>query len=559
MGMAYQHNYQYPEASKHYAAFKIKNKKLSAVANEKITECSVADSLYRQHTKVEIRNLGVNINGPFAEFGPILSRDGQTMIFTSNRTQDEYEMKSRTNFEDIYVVRKAGGQWEAPQSIGADVNTKFNDAAGSLSNDGNTLFLYYEQGKGDIYASKFENGQWTKPLPLNKFINNPLYKETSACMSADGKKLYFASNRAGGKGGLDIYVSALDAKGQWGRPANLGSKVNTRGNEDAPFIHRDGTLYFSSDGHPNLGRYDVFKSEFKNGKFTTPENLGYPINSSDDDGFFVLTDDGKTGYYSATREDGLGDSDIFSIRFESADTHDGALASTKTGEFKTGFEGAAVAGPEKNVVTKLRGKVIDVASSLPLVATVRLMDNSANRLITKITSDASGNFELHIPHGGNYGVITEKAGYLFNSINFNVPPFAGYQEVDTHILMEKPAVGSKVVLKNIFFDVGKSDLKSESLGELENIRAFLLGNAQLRVQINGHTDNTGHEAANLSLSLKRAQAVTDYLVKQGIASSRLEAKGYGSGKPLVSNDDEAGGRQINRRTEIEIIKSVEAQ
>ena len=175
--------------------------------------------------------------------------------------------------------------------------------------------------------------------------------------------------------------------------------------------------------------------------------------------------------------------------------------------------------------------------------------------MAKINSNpATGEFELTIPHGGNYGVATEKAGYLFNSINFNVPAFADYQEIDTHIIMVKAEIGSKVVLKNIFFDVGKSDLRTESIAEVENIRELLVANPNLRVQINGHTDNSGNAATNKALSLKRASSVVIYLAQKGVAESRLSAKGYGSDRPIVSNDDEEGGRAINRRTEIEIIK-----
>ena len=159
-----------------------------------------------------------------------------------------------------------------------------------------------------------------------------------------------------------------------------------------------------------------------------------------------------------------------------------------------------------------------------------------------------------IPHGVNYGVATQKAGYLFNSINFNVPQFAEYQEIDTHIIMVKAEIGSKVVLRNVFFDTGKSDLKKESIAEVENIRDLLSRDGHLRVQINGHTDNLGNVNYNKALSLKRASAVVNYLVQNGIAANRLSAKGYGSERPIVSNDDEEGGREINRRTEIEIIK-----
>jgi outer membrane protein OmpA-like peptidoglycan-associated protein len=160
-----------------------------------------------------------------------------------------------------------------------------------------------------------------------------------------------------------------------------------------------------------------------------------------------------------------------------------------------------------------------------------------------------------IPHGGNYGVSTEKGGYLFNSINFNVPKFAELQEIDTHIIMVRAEVGSKVILKNIFFDVGQSALKDESINEVEKIKELILGNPNLTVQINGHTDNSGNAASNKVLSLKRATSVVDYLVSNGVSAARLSAKGYGSERPIVSNDDEIGGREINRRTEIEIVST----
>jgi hypothetical protein len=318
LGMAFQHDHQYAKASKHYAAFKIKNKKLAAIADKKIIECSIGDSLMRQPAKVEIHPFGPEINSDFAEFSPLVTGDGKTLIFTSNRSSGEYKIKSGRNFEDVYISEKKGDQWSQPEKISPHINIKFNEAAASLSHDGKTLFLYYEEGEGDIYTSTLESGAWTKPVPLNRFVNNPLYRETSACVSANGKKLYFSSNRPGGKGGLDIYVCALQKNGQWGRPSNLGSTINTRGNEDSPFLHADGvSLYFSSNGHPTLGSNDIFKSEWKNGKWTKPENLGYPINSSEYDGFFTLSEDKKTGYYSSVSQDGTGNTDIYTIRFSS--------------------------------------------------------------------------------------------------------------------------------------------------------------------------------------------------------------------------------------------------
>jgi outer membrane protein OmpA-like peptidoglycan-associated protein len=341
----------------------------------------------------------------------------------------------------------------------------------------------------------------------------------------------------------------MGTNGQWGRPANLGSTINTRWDEDSPFLHPDGvTLYFSSNGHPTLGQKDIFKSTLQTNKWTRPENLGYPINTSGNDGYFMLSQDKRTGYFSSQRGTVPGNTDIYTVTFSLADrvlTRESATTNISTG---TASEN------DGKIVTVLKGRVIDVVDSKPMEATISLVDNKNKTIVSKISTDPSGNFELIIPQGGNYGVTTERHGYLFNSMNFNLPSFEKYQEIDTHILMVKAEVGSKVVLKNIFFDVNQSALKTESLSELENIRDLLRQNPRRRIQINGHTDNIGHPVTNLALSLKRAESVVQYLIKEGISPDRLEAKGYGSERPLVSNDDESEGRQINRRTEIEIIE-----
>lgn len=565
LGIAFQNTNEFKKAIEHFERFKKKKKQLSSIADEKIAECHIADSLSQNELNVIIENLGQIVNTPYNDYSPIISADGNTLIFTSNRTDDPGQAKAQTNYEDIYVATKQGSTWSSPKLIGGNINIKYNDAAASLSPDGKTLFLYYEEGEGDIYISTLNNGEWSKPQPLNKNINTSAFWETCASVSADGKKLYFASNRPGGIGELDLYVSQLDAKGDWGKAVNLGPVVNTPENEDSPFIHHDGvTLYFSSDGHPRLGNSDIFFTEFKNNKWTKPENMGYPLNSWEYDGFFTLSPDKKKGYFSTVKEGGLGDADIYSIQFLEpkfkpkpkpvvAKVEDKPKTEVpKTEEFVDPLIHAQKA---KRVVTVLKGKVIDEATATPLNAVISLVDNTTNKVLTKLNSNpVTGEFELVIPHGGNYGVATEKAGYLFNSINFSLPQFAEYQEIDTHIIMVKAEIGSKVVLKNIFYDVGKSDLKPESIAEVENIRELLISNSTLKVQINGHTDNSGNASANKALSLKRATAVVGYLTQKGIAASRLSAKGYGSERPIVSNDDEEGGREINRRTEIEIIK-----
>jgi Outer membrane protein and related peptidoglycan-associated (lipo)proteins len=562
LGIAFQNTNEFLKAIQHFEQFKKKKSGLAAIADKKIQECKIADSLSQYELNVIIENIA-SVNTPLHDYSPIISADGNTLIFTSNRSDDEKAIRTKTNYEDIYITRRSGNTWEPPKKISPNLNQKYNDAAASLSPDGKTLFLYYEEGNGDIYMSRFEGGDWTKPTPLNKNINTSMYWETSASVSADGKKLYFASNRPGGYGELDIYVSELDAKGDWGKAVNLGPLINTAENEDAPFIHPDGvTLYFSSDGHPTLGNSDIFVSEFKNGQWQKPENLGWPINTWEYDGFFTISADKKKGYYSTMKEGGQGEADIYSItflepKFKPKPKPVVVEAPKPPKRNNTDFVDQFVqASRDKKVVTILKGRVIDETSAAPLGATISLVDNESKKVLSRFTTDeTTGDFELVIPHGGNYGVSTEKEGYLFNSINFNLPKFAEYQEIDTHIIMVRAEVGSKVILKNIFFDVGKADLKKESIAEVEKIQELLLANPNLKVQINGHTDNTGNAASNKALSLKRAGAVVDYLVANGVSAARVSAKGYGSDRPIVSNDDEMGGREINRRTEIEIIQN----
>lgn len=569
LGVAFQNTNEFKKAITHFDDFKRKNKKLASIADEKIAECMMADSLAQNELNVLIENLGDVVNTKFSEYSPIVSADRNTLIFTSNRSDNEARVRAGMNFEDIYISTRSGNTWSQPKSISENINTeKYNEAAASLSPDGKMLFLYSEEGAGDIHVSKLEGDSWSSPTPLNRNINTGMFWETSATLSQDGKKLYFTSNRDGGYGELDIYVSELDGKGEWGKAVNLGPTINTSEDEDSPFIHADGvTLYFSSNGHRRLGNSDIFFSELRGNKWTKPENIGYPINSWEYDGFFSLSKDKTKAFYSTVKEGGKGETDIYSITFlepkykPKPKPKPVVVVSTPPVKKNDDFVAEFIQEQKnKKVVTILKGKVIDELTASPLAATISLVDNQTNTVVSKISTDeGNGDFELTIPHGGNYGVTTEKAGYLFNSINFSLPAFAEYQEIDTHIIMVKAEIGSKVVLKNIFFDPRKTELRTESVAEVEKIKELLLGNPALRVQINGHTDNTelsgsGSAESYKTLSLNRASAVISYLTSQGIEGSRLSAKGFGLERPIVSNDDEESGREINRRTEIEIIQ-----
>ncbi len=566
LGIALQANAHFSRAIEHFLKFKKVNKRLSDIADHKISECKKGDSLKNSPVNCVVKVLEWPVNSAYQDYGPLLNETEDELVFTSARDTVQRDKEQNVLFEDILISHKTNGEWSVPQRISTRINDDFHDAATYLTPNGRTVFLYYEKGNGDIYQSDFDGKDWSVPRSMGKEINSVAW-EASGSLSPDGKRFFFSSDRSGGEGGLDLYVSEKQKDGKWGKAVNLGPSINTRGNEDAPFLAEDGTLYFGSDGHLGLGDYDIYKSEFKKGKWQKPMNLGYPINTPRFENYFFLTKDKHRAYFSARRDEGLGNSDICMVTFIDppppkieepviAKVDSTKLIKTEPEKVGDEFVDAMVSfQKDLGLATVLTGKVIDESSASPLKAQIILVDNKANKVIERVYSDSkTGDFKIVIPHGGNYGINTSVDGYLFNSLNFEVPAFNDYQEIETAILMQKATVGSKVVMKNIFFDVGKALIKDESFGELERILDLLQRNPDLKLQINGHTDNSGDAQTNKTLSLNRAKGVLNFLVQRGIATNRLSAVGFGEERPIVSNDDEEGGRAINRRTEIEVVK-----
>ena len=566
MGIAYQSCYKYAAAKQMYEGYKKRiPKKQWPEIDKRIDECMFSFALINNPIDVIIENAGSSINSAFNDYCPIVSTNGETLIFTSNRPTDSIQLKLGKNFEDIYISTWDEDEWGAPKKIGKSINVSSHDAASFLSYDGKTLFIYYGTNNGDLYTSTLDaKGEWSKPVPLNSNINTAKFRETAASMSADGKRLFFASDRPGGKGNLDLYMSQKGEDGQWGKPINLGPEINTPGDEDSPYIHPDGvTLYFSSDGHPGMGSSDIFKSELKNGNWQKPQNLGYPINSIQYDGFFTISPDKSTAYFTSKRKYGVGEYDILkatyrNVYYEMPPVPTEAPLAKKEPEKKVEPEKKnepvkkeAVAANTPQAIT-LYGKAFDKKTNAPLDVTVSVVDFRTQRQVALVK--ASGDYTLNVYKGGKYTITAEATGYLYNSENITVAD-TGTPKLKTDFGMTKVDAGSVMVLKNLFFDSGKADLKPGSITELEKVRSMLLANPQLRVQINGHTDNMGDPELNKTLSLKRALAVVNHLALNGIEFDRLSAKGYGDEQPIATNDREKGGREMNRRTEIEILKS----
>jgi outer membrane protein OmpA-like peptidoglycan-associated protein len=398
--------------------------------------------------------------------------------------------------------------------------------------------------------------KWTSPKPI-KAINSSAH-ETSASLSPSGDTLYFCSDRKTTFGEHDIYLSIKNKKGKWTKPQNIGDVVNTQQDEISVFIDPQGKyLYFSSRGHQTMGGFDIFRTTLENGTWTQPENIGYPVNSVNDDVYFSISEDGKSGFLSSNRKEGFGGLDIYKITFLGEHkqfvytTDNKYLADYQPVLTRYAVQTVEVEAEKKTIV---QGIVIDAKTKEPLFAAIELADIEQNQLLATFTSDSiDGKYILSLPLGVNYGVSVKKEGYLYYSENFNISEDAEAQTINQVIPLSKIEVNQIIVLKNIFFDVNKTTLKPESATEIENAYKLLADNPAIEIEISGHTDNTGSAATNRRLSEGRAAAVVNALKEKGIDPNRMKSVGYGPDKPVASNKTESG-RSQNRRTEFKVIK-----
>lgn len=469
-------------------------------------------------------NLGDNINTKDLEYFPSLTIDGTKMIFNRRIAGDE----------DFYESNFINGKWAKAEPLGGKVNTNLNEGAQNISQDGQLLIFTgcnYPEGEGscDLYFSVRTNNGWSEAQNLGPVVNTDLW-ESSPSLSPDKRHLYFASRRHGGFGGSDIWVVHRLPSGKWGRPENLGEAVNTSGDEGCPFMHADNeTLYFTSNGHPGYGKTDLFFSKRVNdSSWVVAENLGYPINTIDDEGSLIVTADGKTAYYASDGADSKGGLDIYSFQLRED------------------------IRPLKTLWVK--GKVFDKRTNAGLPSAVELTDIKNGNLISKIQTDEDGNYLVTLPVGKDYVFNVNRKGYLFYSDHFSLQHNHTDSAFTVNIPLQPIEKGASIVLKNIFFETGRFDLKHESKIELDKLVSLLLDNPNLKIQLDGHTDNVGNEKDNLLLSTNRAKAVVGYLLSKSINPKRLAFIGFGSTKPVADNKTEAG-RALNRRTELSIISN----
>ncbi|QQL51314.1 OmpA family protein [Mucilaginibacter ginkgonis] len=491
-------------------------------AKKLTADCEFAIQALEHPVAFKPINLGPEINTKDDEYLPVATADEGMLIFT----------RRINNNEDFYKSLKVKGKWQQAVYLSDQINTPFyNEGAQSISQDGKYLFFTGCNrpdglGRCDIYVSQKKGDDWSKPFDLPSPVNTPGW-ESQPSVSADGKTLYFTSNRKGGYGGYDIWKSTLGPKG-WQEPVNLGPTVNTPFDEQSPFIHPDdSTLYFCSNGWPGMGNKDLFISRLdKEGKWQKPQNLGYPINSSGDENGLTITANGAYAYFASDNLNGIGGYDIYM------------------------FELPVAVRPR--MVTYVKGTVTDAQTKKPLDAIVEIIDLEKNQQVYKDISVPEGFFLATLASGKNYGLNISKEGYLFYSQNFSLKNHAADKPFIANVGLNPIEVGKKVILNNIFFGTNKYQLEADSKAELQKIIEFLNTNPTVRIEISGHTDNVGNDQANQILSQNRAKSVYEYLVTNGIGAGRLMFKGYGKTQPLMPNTTEEN-RAMNRRTEFKVI------
>ena len=568
LGMGYHIDMQWDKSieafNKHLAILHPKDE--SGVREEiqiALKQCTFGKEIAAHPVRVKIDNVGAGINSPYPDYSPVISADESIMLFTSRRpetTGGGMDPLINEPFEDIYLAERANGVWGQAKNMGTNVNTDGHDSNCGLSADGQKFLIYKDVNRGDVFISELEGVEWSKPSRLNKNINTDFH-ESSSCFSPDGNVIYFVSDKPeGGLGGRDIYKSTKDNKGKWGEAVNLGSVINTALDEEGVYLHPDGkTLYFSSKGHTSMGGYDVFKSIFDENLqvWTTPQNIGYPINTTDDDVFFTVSASGKHAYYSSIRPGGFGEKDVYLITFLGEEKRISPVTEVPMISKVSDSIKEEVAPKKLEVqeaqLTLLKGLILDENTKQPIAATIEIIDNEKNEVIASFKSNSvTGKYLVSMPAGKNYGISVHKEDYLFHSENFDLPKSSEYQEVEKVITLKNIAVGNSIVLKNIFFDFNKSTLRNESENEIQQLVKLLTDVPTMKIEISGHTDNRGSDEYNKNLSNLRAKAVFDRLIASGIDISRLTYVGFGEEKPIATNDTEEG-RQLNRRTEFKVL------
>ncbi len=466
-------------------------------------------------------NLGDSINTEYLEYYPTVTIDDSLLVFT----------RRKNGREDFMQSTFKNGVYSNAKLIEGDINIEPYKGAISVSADGEWLIFAgnYRNGFGDfdLYICYLTPEGWSEPENLGENVNSG-YWDSAPSLSPDNRILYFSSNRPGGFGGADLYMSIRQTNGKWGPAINLGNKINTVGDEMAPYIHSDNqTLYFTSNGLPGYGETDVYiVRKDTSGNWGIPENLGYPINTIETEGSLAVSADGTTAYFASNRADSRGELDLYKFNLRED------------------------IRPHKTLY--VRGKVFDAKTKKGLPCSVELIDNTNNKVLMNVQADELGKYFVPLPSGKDYTFLVNRKGYLFYSELYSLSNKSSDSTYTKDISLQPIELNANMAFKNIQFERNSFTLLPVSLIELNKLLQLMKENVALKIEISGHTDNTGNENNNITLSTNRAKAVVQFLIDNGIESKRLQYKGYGSSKPTADNATEEG-RSQNRRTEFVII------
>ncbi len=579
-----------------------------------IQTCKNAKELISSPIPVKKTNLGHVINDSDDNFNPVITPDGKTMIYTTLQRVYDRELQQETFYEIInYTTKNENGEWAEPQDITSKINSDGYLATVGISADGTQMYFFRDDyGDGNLYKAEKKGYRFTEIEELDRDINSRDW-ESHISPAPDGKTFYFTSTMKGGKGGRDIYVIEKDSKGKWKDPVNLGRAINTPFDEDCPVISEDGkTLYFCSEAHNSMGGYDIFYSK-KNavGEWTTPLNIGYPINTTDDDIFFMPYKNGKFALFAhRDPDDTFGRKDIYryQLKFDEGEdvpeteAQELAVVADETDTDKTKPEEKQSETdttileetveesteeeetPEEPLITETEVKEttetakdqepeseqnqyasFDIRGIILLQDNqdtnanfnIRVIDQQTNAMVTSTKASGDGTYSMTVPPG-DYLVTFEGPGYKPHQRSVSIPPDYGLPKVTLDVeLTPKPvASGEYVLMRGVLFDYNSTQLNREARIRLEKLYKVMNQNPQLYVEVTGFSDPTGNASYNQNLAAKRARNVINYLVNKGISRDRFIAKSKGEQQPLVSaNNPNPEAQRYNRRVEINVIKT----
>jgi len=576
IGKAYQYSEKFDSAIMFYEQYNrilarsMKFQKSLTInsVNHRIFECRNAQIYMSYPVDVEITNMGDNINSEWPDYAPAISADETIMVFTSRRPDGNVNptlAEDKEYYEDIYISNKIDGVWHYAKNIGTNLNTEYHDASINLSPDGKQLYLYSDNNGGDIYISNMqEDGTWSPPVSLKGEVNSE-YLENSVSITADGQFLFFSSDRPRGYGGTDIYVATKNKNGAWIKPVNLGPIINTDLDEEGVFISASGdNIYFSSNGHAGMGDLDIYRSTYnsESGLWEEPLNLGFPINTVENDIFFALTGDERYAYYSSVKKGGEGEQEIYRVNmqnWESVDLTQPVLVKAwlrddeeklKDATQPVKVETKPVADVIVGSILDLEITVVDEISLEPISARVVLISENDRVFSPENLSNGGYGFHLKNDDSVKYTLRITSEGYLPHMSEFRVTSNSPLNKITETIILNKARKHFTAVL-NVYFGLD-SDIPN-TFEDIQYMEILMRETPTIKIEISGYTDSSGPLEYNKDLSKRRANAVRKYLIDAGIPEEKIEARGYGEENPVADNSTRAG-RRLNRRTEFKILE-----